>query len=83
MQRDLESVVRKVASFLEIGISEVDVKRLVEHLAFKNMKSNPSVNYDKDLKVSIFNFFIVYWEPFFGEENFYVQKFLHNFLFLY
>ena len=25
MQRDLESVVRKVASFLEIGISEVDV----------------------------------------------------------
>ena len=54
MQRDLESVVCKVASFLGIGISDVDLKRLVDHLTFKNMKSNPSVNYDKDLKVKMF-----------------------------
>uniref|UniRef100_A0A1A9W5Q1 Sulfotransferase domain-containing protein n=1 Tax=Glossina brevipalpis TaxID=37001 RepID=A0A1A9W5Q1_9MUSC len=46
MKRDLPSIVRKCAKFLQIDyqISEVDLKRICEHLKFDKMQKNPAVN---------------------------------------
>lgn len=38
-------MIRNTAKFLEVEISEKDVEKLQEHLSFKNMKDNNSVNY--------------------------------------
>ena len=46
MKKDLPAVIRKTAAFLGKSLSDVDVGRLNEHLAFKNMKSNKAVNKD-------------------------------------
>merc|ERR1719447_1506360 len=40
------SPIRKTAAFLGKSLSDVDVGRLNEHLAFNNMKSNKAVNKD-------------------------------------
>jgi estrone sulfotransferase len=42
--QDLEGVIRKTATFLGKTLTEPDVRKLSEHLSFKNMKKNPSVN---------------------------------------
>merc|ERR1712215_67790 len=44
MKRDLPSVIRKVASFLDKDLSDSEVTQLAEHLSFKNMKKNAAVN---------------------------------------
>lgn len=43
LQKDLRAVVRRVADFLRIQVSDIDVERLCDHLSFSSMKSNPSV----------------------------------------
>ena len=55
MKRDLPSVIRKVASFLNVTINEEDIPRLCNHLSFDEMKVNPTVNYELQVKVSIAN----------------------------
>ena len=42
MQKDLGSVIRKVAHFLGVELSDDRVQPMVEHLSFDSMKSNPS-----------------------------------------
>ena len=44
MKKDLPKVIRKTAAFLDKSLSEEDVAKLAEHLAFKNMKNNKAVN---------------------------------------
>ena len=44
MKADLESNVKKVAKFLEKDITDDQLKLLVDHLSFKKMKENKSVN---------------------------------------
>ena len=44
MKKDLPEVIRKTAAFLDKSLSEEDVAKLAEHLAFKNMKNNKAVN---------------------------------------
>ncbi|RVE53186.1 hypothetical protein evm_002019 [Chilo suppressalis] len=44
--RDLPSTVKRVAAFLGKAVTEEQVSRLCEHLAFANFKKNLSVNYD-------------------------------------
>jgi len=42
--QDLECAIRKTAAFLGKTLTESDVSTLADHLSFKNMKKNPSVN---------------------------------------
>lgn len=42
---ETEQTLRKLADFLEKPISDDDLPKLLDHLEFKNFKSNPSVNY--------------------------------------
>uniref|UniRef100_A0A1A9ZSW1 Sulfotransferase domain-containing protein n=1 Tax=Glossina pallidipes TaxID=7398 RepID=A0A1A9ZSW1_GLOPL len=46
MKRDLPSIVRKCAKFLQIDyqISETDLRRICDHLKFDKMQKNPAVN---------------------------------------
>lgn len=44
MKKDLKSVIRRVAKFLEKDLSDDDVRKLEDHLSFESMKKNPSVN---------------------------------------
>ena len=44
MKRDLQAVIRKVSGFLNKALTEDDVSKLTEHLAFNNMKRNKAVN---------------------------------------
>lgn len=47
MQRDLPSVIRKVADFLDKkAMSDDDVAKLCDHLSFDKMKANPMTNLD-------------------------------------
>eukprot|EP00112_Aurelia_sp_Birch-Aquarium-sp1_P024360 Seg7676.2 transcript_id=Seg7676.2/GoldUCD/mRNA.D3Y31 product="Sulfotransferase family cytosolic 1B member 1" protein_id=Seg7676.2/GoldUCD/D3Y31 len=46
MKKDQGSSVRKVANFLGKDLSEEQVGMLVEHLSFKRMKENRSVNFE-------------------------------------
>lgn len=41
----MEQVVKKTAKFLKVDVSEEDVAKLCDHLSFKSMKNNSSVNY--------------------------------------
>lgn len=45
MIKDLPSVIRKVAQFLEKDLNEEQIEQLSNHLCFENMKNNNSVNY--------------------------------------
>lgn len=38
MKRDLESVIRKTANFLNVSVTDEDVVNLADHLSFKNMR---------------------------------------------
>jgi Sulfotransferase domain. len=42
--QDLECAIKKIAAFLGKTLTESDVSKLADHLSFKNMKRNPSVN---------------------------------------
>ena len=44
MKRDLPTVIRQVATFLDKDFSETEVSELADHLSFKNMKKNAAVN---------------------------------------
>ena len=44
MKRDLPSVIRRTAAFLNKTLTDEQVERLADHLSFKNMKSNKAVN---------------------------------------
>jgi len=44
MKRDLPTVIRQVATFLDKDLSETEVSELADHLSFKNMKKNAAVN---------------------------------------
>ncbi|ODN03779.1 Sulfotransferase family cytosolic 1B member 1 [Orchesella cincta] len=47
MKRDLRSVVEKASKFMGKTLSESDMQKLLSHLSFESMKSNPYVNYDE------------------------------------
>jgi len=40
-------VVQKVCKFMGKTLSESDMQKLLSHLSFESMKSNPYVNYDE------------------------------------
>merc|ERR1711892_124610 len=44
MKKDLPSVIRRVATFLDKNLTDTDVAKLADHLSFKNMKKNAAVN---------------------------------------
>ena len=44
MKKDLPAVIRRVSGFLNKTLTDEDVERLTDHLSFKNMKKNKSVN---------------------------------------
>ncbi|XP_049795530.1 luciferin sulfotransferase-like [Schistocerca nitens] len=46
MKKDLASVIRLVATFLQKTITERQVAELVDYLSFDKMRNNPAVNYD-------------------------------------
>jgi len=47
MKKDLRSVVKKTADFMGKTLSDTDTAKLLSHLSFESMKSNPYVNYDE------------------------------------
>ncbi|GLH10760.1 Putative sulfotransferase domain protein [Gryllus bimaculatus] len=49
MKQDLPSVIRRTAKFLGKKINDEQLTRLTEHLDFKQMKKNPSVNVEPAL----------------------------------
>ena len=53
MKRDLPSVIKRTARFLNKSITDEDVERLAEHLSFKNMKGNKAVNKEESVKNSV------------------------------
>lgn len=38
LKKDLKSVIRKVAKFLKVSVSDEDIEKLADHLSFKNMR---------------------------------------------
>lgn len=57
MQIDLAGVIRKVAKFIGEDVSEDEIPKLCEHLSFRSMKNNSTVNFKDGLAV-IFLLFI-------------------------
>jgi len=43
----LPSVVRATAAFLGKSLTDAQLEKLLHHLSFESMKTNPSVNYDE------------------------------------
>ncbi|XP_047035973.1 luciferin sulfotransferase [Helicoverpa zea] len=52
MKRDLPSVVRKTAEFLNKELTDTQVDKLCDHLSFQNMKTNRAVNLEAILEKS-------------------------------
>ena len=52
MLKDLPKEIKKMADFLNVKISDVDMDRLCEHVAFDSMKENPMTNYEEEVQVS-------------------------------
>lgn len=50
MKRDLRSVVKQVASFLDKSITNEQMEQLIKHLSFDSMKENPAVNFTHRFK---------------------------------
>ena len=42
-----------MADFLEVDLKEEKMEKLYEHVQLKNMQTNPSVNMDKVVEVSV------------------------------
>ena len=57
MQRDIRSVIEKIATFLKVDVTEDSVELLAEHISFKNMKVNPMTNMSDSMKVCAFLYF--------------------------
>ena len=57
MQRDIRSVIKKIATFLKVDVTDDSVELLAEHTSFKNMKVNPMTNMSHAVKVSAFFYF--------------------------
>lgn len=53
MKKDVCSVIRRIAKFLEIDVTEEVVNKLAEHTSVKSMKQNPMCNYEAQLQVSL------------------------------
>ncbi|CAH0406344.1 unnamed protein product [Chilo suppressalis] len=53
--RDLPSTVKRVAAFLGKAVTEEQVSRLCDHLAFDNFKKNKSVNFEAIKEISVVN----------------------------
>ena len=51
MKKDLPSVIRKTAKFLDKTLTDEEVERLADHLSFRNMKSNKAVNKEESVKL--------------------------------
>ena len=51
MKRDLPSVIRQTAEFLDKTLTEEEVERLADHLSFKYMKSNKAVNKEESVRI--------------------------------
>lgn len=43
--QDIRGNIRKICTFLEKDLSDEEVDDIAEHCSFRNMSSNPSVNY--------------------------------------
>ena len=54
MKKDLAKNVRKVAKFLGKELTDENVEALVDHLSFKKMKNNPSVNKEEAKTANMF-----------------------------
>nr|CAI5825181.1 unnamed protein product [Callosobruchus analis] len=52
MNKDLPSVIKRVANFLQKPLSEEQVQILYKHLSFENMKKNPAVNYEMVISIN-------------------------------
>nr|CAH7721408.1 unnamed protein product [Callosobruchus chinensis] len=52
MNKDLPTVIKKVANFLQKPLSEEQVQILCNHLSFENMKKNPAVNYEMVISIN-------------------------------
>ncbi|XP_063238070.1 luciferin sulfotransferase-like [Bacillus rossius redtenbacheri] len=52
MKKDLPSVIRRTADFLERKLSDEDVDVLAEHLSFDSMRKNRSVNYEEVVEIN-------------------------------
>lgn len=50
MKKDLRSVIYRISSFLSKPLNEDQVEKLLYHVSFENMKKNPAVNYEHDVK---------------------------------
>lgn len=46
MKNDLQSTIEQVAKFLNKTVTEVQMRKLLEHLNFDSMKNNTAVNYE-------------------------------------
>lgn len=55
---DLKTSLERLAEFLEKPLSNEDLPKLIDHLQFKNVKKNPSVNFIFDPSNSSSKFFI-------------------------
>lgn len=45
MKKDLKSVVKQVAKFLNKTVPNEQMDKILEHLSFQSMQKNPSTNY--------------------------------------
>ena len=54
MQRDISSVIKKIATFLKVDVTDDSVELLAEHISFKNMKVNPMTNMSHFMKVNAY-----------------------------
>ncbi|XP_022186789.1 luciferin sulfotransferase isoform X1 [Nilaparvata lugens] len=52
LKKDLPSVIRKTAKFLNKDLSDEQVSRLSEHLSFESMKNNRAVNYEEVVEIN-------------------------------
>ena len=44
MKKDLASIIKKIAEFLDVELSDENLGKLVEHTSFKSMRANPMCN---------------------------------------
>ena len=54
MHQDRASVVRKVAEFLDVALTDADVDNIVENTSFEVMKRNPDTNFQQWVKNGMF-----------------------------
>ena len=58
LKKDIKSMIKKIADFVEIEVSEEDVERLSEHTSIDKMRVNPMTNLEDGIKViMLFLFF--------------------------